>query len=224
MASSPSAPSSPSRAVSRPRGPGNHLFCAVYGTRPASTTRCSKTKTSSAYVFTRYFEAALWESWAIVYTTHSETLPAEYVNIRRCIRDIAPLLADGATISATAHGRGMGQRDTVSLSGEITDILHAVGVEDVGYFAGVDEASLSRSPRPLTGGDGQREIRLPLRRNNRHPLCQRRHSEGDQTPSLSTSSPGKRPSSSEPTTASSVSVAGVRCSRIWRPTGSSSKR
>ena len=79
------------------------------------------------YIFHWYFEAALWESWAIVYTTHSETLPAEYVNIRRCIRDIAPLLADGATITATARGREMGRRQSISLSGEITDILYANG-------------------------------------------------------------------------------------------------
>lgn len=80
-----------------------------------------------SYVFHWYFEAALWESWAVVHTSHSETLPAEYVNIRRCIRDIAPVLAEGATITATARGREMGKRNTVALTGEITDVLYANG-------------------------------------------------------------------------------------------------
>ncbi|SIR91895.1 transcriptional regulator [Haladaptatus litoreus] len=80
-----------------------------------------------SYVFHWYFEAALWESWPIVHTNHSETLPAEYVNIRRCIRDIAPLLKEGATITATAKGRERGKRNVVALTGEITDVLYANG-------------------------------------------------------------------------------------------------
>ncbi|WP_266081790.1 TrmB family transcriptional regulator [Haladaptatus caseinilyticus] len=80
-----------------------------------------------AYVFHWYFEAALWESWPLIYTSHDDSLPAEYVNIRRCIRDIAPLLSDGATIHATARGRKIGLKQTQTLSGEITDILYATG-------------------------------------------------------------------------------------------------
>ncbi|WP_435157050.1 TrmB family transcriptional regulator [Haladaptatus sp. DFWS20] len=78
-----------------------------------------------AYVFHWYFQAALWESWPIIFTSHDDSLPAEYVNIRQCIRDIAPLLSDGATILATARGREIGRKQTRTLSGEIMDILYA---------------------------------------------------------------------------------------------------
>lgn len=77
------------------------------------------------YIFHWYFQAALWESWPIVYTTRNDGLPAEYVDIRECIRDVAPLLADDARITAHVRGKGTNRMETFDLRGEITDILYA---------------------------------------------------------------------------------------------------
>ncbi|KAB1185410.1 MULTISPECIES: TrmB family transcriptional regulator [Haloferax] len=77
------------------------------------------------YVFRWYFMAALWESWPMVFSGHSDELPFEYVDIRECIRDVAPLLADGARITATVRGTTTTQRDEVELHGQIVDLIFA---------------------------------------------------------------------------------------------------
>jgi HTH-type transcriptional regulator, sugar sensing transcriptional regulator len=77
------------------------------------------------YVFHWYFQAALWESWPVIYTTRDDGLPAEYVNIRECIRDIAPLLADGAHIATRVRGKGTDRTEMFDLTGEIVDVLYA---------------------------------------------------------------------------------------------------
>lgn len=84
------------------------------------------------YVFHWYFQAALWESWPILYTTRDEGLPAEYVDLRECIRDLAPLVADEATITARVFGKVIDQRETVTLRGTVTDLLYANGSETNG--------------------------------------------------------------------------------------------
>jgi HTH-type transcriptional regulator, sugar sensing transcriptional regulator len=81
--------------------------------------------TTLTYVFHWYFQAALWESWPVVYTTRDDGLPAEYVDIRECIRDIAPLLANGATIAASVCGKDAGRKRTHDLRGRVTDVLYA---------------------------------------------------------------------------------------------------
>ena len=76
------------------------------------------------YIFHWYFQAALWESWPISYTARDNGLPAEYVDIRECIRDIAPLLADEARITAHVRGKATTRQETFDLRGEITDVLY----------------------------------------------------------------------------------------------------
>jgi sugar-specific transcriptional regulator TrmB len=77
------------------------------------------------YIFHWYFQAALWESWPISYTARDDELPAEYVDIRECIRDIAPLLSDGARITARVRGKATSRQETFDLQGEIGDVLYA---------------------------------------------------------------------------------------------------
>lgn len=77
------------------------------------------------YIFHWYFQAALWESWPISYTARNDELPAEYVDIRECIRDIAPLLVDGAHITARVRVKATGRQETFDLRGEIIDILYS---------------------------------------------------------------------------------------------------
>ncbi|WP_228546133.1 TrmB family transcriptional regulator [Halegenticoccus tardaugens] len=77
------------------------------------------------YVFHWYFEAALWESWPVLFTKRSGSPPEEYVSIRSCIRDIAPVLGEGARITASIRGSKPGQRREVTLEGEVVDVLFA---------------------------------------------------------------------------------------------------
>ncbi|MFC7157304.1 TrmB family transcriptional regulator sugar-binding domain-containing protein [Halomarina halobia] len=82
------------------------------------------------YIFHWYFQAALWESWPVVYTTRDDGLPAEYVDIRECIRDVAPLLTDGARIAARVRGEEIGRREPFDRRGEIVDALYATAPGD----------------------------------------------------------------------------------------------
>ncbi|WP_254546666.1 TrmB family transcriptional regulator [Halomarina pelagica] len=82
------------------------------------------------YIFHWYFQAALWESWPILYTTRDDGLPAEYVDIRECIRDVAPLLADGAHVTARVRGTEVRRREPFDRRGEIVDALYATAPDD----------------------------------------------------------------------------------------------
>lgn len=75
------------------------------------------------YVFHWYFSAALWEYWPVVYSTRDESLPAEYVDIRECIRDITPLLSDGATITVAVNGKRTESNERCDLRGEVVEVL-----------------------------------------------------------------------------------------------------
>lgn len=74
-----------------------------------------------AYVFHWFFMAGLWESTDPLFEAEDESLPRTYVNIRRCIRDILPMLTDGATISVTIEGIEVESGSEVSFDGTIVD-------------------------------------------------------------------------------------------------------
>lgn len=82
------------------------------------------------YVFRWYFKAALWESWPVVYTAHAEELPAEYVDIRECIRDVVPFVADDAEITVSVRGRDTETGESRHVSGIISDLIYANGVRN----------------------------------------------------------------------------------------------
>lgn len=84
-----------------------------------------------AYVFHWFFMAGLWESTEPLFTDEDESVPRTYVNIRNCIRDIAPLLEDGATITATVEGINVESGAAVTLEGKIVDIDYP-SLEDAG--------------------------------------------------------------------------------------------
>ena len=83
------------------------------------------------YVFRWYFRAAAWEAWPTIHTARSDSLPAEYVDIRECIRDISPLLAEGASVTARVRGTRTERRSDYELEGEIVDIVRSQTVTDV---------------------------------------------------------------------------------------------
>ena len=78
-----------------------------------------------AYVFHWYFLTCLWEVWDPIHATSTiESLPAEYVDIRQCIREIEPLLAEGQRIMARVGGYDTETGDRRDLTGRITDVSY----------------------------------------------------------------------------------------------------
>jgi sugar-specific transcriptional regulator TrmB len=100
-----------------------------------------------AYVFHWFFMAGLWEVCEVIYSEHDGTLPRTYTNIRECIRDVRPLLADGATIKATVYGTDIGSDADIEASGTITDVV---------YTDTADE----HATKPFTYFGGQATIEL----------------------------------------------------------------
>ncbi|SNZ12453.1 transcriptional regulator [Natronoarchaeum philippinense] len=77
------------------------------------------------YVFHWYFQSALWGTWQPVYDAVDDGIKREYVDIRECVQDIAPIVNDGTTIPATVNGFDIRTGEEVTLSGEITEIISA---------------------------------------------------------------------------------------------------
>jgi sugar-specific transcriptional regulator TrmB len=86
-----------------------------------------------AYVFHWFFLAGLWEA-AVEVVAPDDTLPRTYVNIRKCIRDIGPLIGDGARIAVTIDGLDVETGEIVTVEGTIVDVeypcLEAAEAED----------------------------------------------------------------------------------------------
>jgi sugar-specific transcriptional regulator TrmB len=91
------------------------------------------------YVFHWYFLTCLWEVWEPLYVEGNEEPPITYVEIRHCVRDIAPLIDDGATVRATVEGYDTTTDERVELSGRLVETVYA-GVSS----ANADDPPLSQ--------------------------------------------------------------------------------
>ena len=76
------------------------------------------------YVFHWYFLTCLWEVWDTVYTSRSASLPLSYSDIRQCVREIEPLLSDGARIRVAVDGFDTDTGQPVSFVGDVTDVKY----------------------------------------------------------------------------------------------------
>jgi sugar-specific transcriptional regulator TrmB len=77
------------------------------------------------YVFHWYFLTCLWEGWEPLYAANVEEFPVEYVDIRQCVRDIAPLVEAGATITARIEGHDVETGRERRLAGDIEEVVVA---------------------------------------------------------------------------------------------------
>lgn len=77
------------------------------------------------YVFHWYFLTCLWEIWELVYTARSEEPPMVYTDIRRCVRDIEPLLDAGGSLAVAISGYDTTSGAPTELTGTISDVLYA---------------------------------------------------------------------------------------------------
>jgi sugar-specific transcriptional regulator TrmB len=79
------------------------------------------------YVFHWYFLTCLWEVWDTVYSSRSASLPVDYSDIRQCVREIEPLLSDGARIRVAVDGFDTETGEPVSFVGDVVDVEYSGG-------------------------------------------------------------------------------------------------
>lgn len=82
---------------------------------------------SHAYVFNVFFQTSLWAQWKTVFEEDAEERANQYVDIRECVRDVTPLLEEGATIRARVIGTEVGTGEPVDIDGTIVDTGHDSG-------------------------------------------------------------------------------------------------
>lgn len=93
-----------------------------------------------AYVFHWFFLSSLWDVWEPLYAPESDELPLEFSDIRYCIREITPLLQEGATVHVEVQGTDTGTGEQRHVEGVVDDVittgnLHTDDVS-VGQYAG----------------------------------------------------------------------------------------
>jgi len=95
------------------------------------------------YIFHWFFLTCLWEIWETMHTERTPETPTTYVDLRHAVRDIEPLLNEGASIEAVVRGFVTETNEEVELRGRIT------GVEYTGSSMG------RKDPVPLAQLAGQ---------------------------------------------------------------------
>ena len=80
-----------------------------------------------SYVFHWFFLTTQWDAWEPFHAADDE-LPTGYVDIRYCIRDVAPLLADGATVRVRVSGTDLGTGAERTVEGAVSDLLVTDGL------------------------------------------------------------------------------------------------
>ena len=81
-----------------------------------------------SYVFHWFFLTTQWDPWEPFYEADDGELPTEYVDIRYCIRDVSPLLADGATVRVRVTGTDLETGAERTVEGVVSDLLVTDGV------------------------------------------------------------------------------------------------
>jgi sugar-specific transcriptional regulator TrmB len=117
---------------------------------------------SHAYVFYWFFVTSRWDVWDTAYSAHSDDLPRRYINIRYCIRDVAPLFEEGARIEVTVVGSDIETGRSREIKGTIHDVTIArdfTGAEgpidetlSVTDFAGVARLTIDIGDELVTVG------------------------------------------------------------------------
>ena len=87
------------------------------------------------YVFHWYFLTCLWEVWDTVYSSRSASLPLDYADIRHCVREIEPLLSDGARVRVAVEGFETSTGRPTSFVGDVRDVRYSGGTSSDGALA-----------------------------------------------------------------------------------------
>ncbi|WP_418286360.1 TrmB family transcriptional regulator [Halorubrum sp. DTA46] len=94
-----------------------------------------------SYVFHWYFLTTQWDTWEPIYTALDDEPPIDYIDIRYCVRDVAPLLDDGATIRVRVEGTDTATGDDRVVEGVLSDVVvtgstDPTGSETVASYGG----------------------------------------------------------------------------------------
>jgi sugar-specific transcriptional regulator TrmB len=84
---------------------------------------------SLSHMFEWTFETAFWELWPVVYSARDDSLPATYTEIRDCIGDVAPSVADGRDVVVTVYGQWRESGERCQLTGRVTDVTMTRGAD-----------------------------------------------------------------------------------------------
>ncbi len=82
-----------------------------------------------SYVFHWYFMTCLWEHCETIYSERNTTPPIEYVDIRRLVGDITPLVEEGLTFVVSVEGHDVETGQPRAFTGRVTDTEYAAGVD-----------------------------------------------------------------------------------------------
>lgn len=93
------------------------------------------------YVFHWYFLTTQWDTWETIYTALDDEPPIDYIDIRYCVRDVTPLLRDGATVRVRIEGTDTQTGDDRTVEGTLADVIvtgegGAVGSESIASYGG----------------------------------------------------------------------------------------
>ena len=75
------------------------------------------------YVFHWYFLTTQWDTWEPIYSAVGDEPPIEYIDIRHCVRDVAPLVGDGADIRVRIEGTDTATGADCVVEGTVSDVL-----------------------------------------------------------------------------------------------------
>jgi len=76
-----------------------------------------------SYVFYWYFLTTQWDTWDPIYSSIGSEPPIEYVDIRYCVRDIAPLIRNGTTVRVRIEGADTETGKDRIIEGAVSDFI-----------------------------------------------------------------------------------------------------
>ncbi len=80
---------------------------------------------SLTYVFHWYFSTCLWEVWDEVYDERAGRLAADYVDIRRFLREVEPVVCAGGHVEVRVRGTDRANGEPVTVDGVVTEFVYA---------------------------------------------------------------------------------------------------
>lgn len=80
---------------------------------------------SLTYVFHWYFSTCLWEVWDEVYDERAGQLAADYVDIRRFLREVEPIVSAGGRVEVRVRGTARENGDPITVDGTVTEFVYA---------------------------------------------------------------------------------------------------
>ncbi|WP_193309431.1 TrmB family transcriptional regulator [Halorubrum halophilum] len=93
-----------------------------------------------SYVFHWYFLTTQWDTWESIYTSRSDDPPIDYIDIRYCVRDVAPLLRDGASVKLRIEGTDTQSGADRVVEGLLSEVIvtgdGAVDAETIASYGG----------------------------------------------------------------------------------------